>query len=118
VATNSSYPCSISDKRRKKRPSRLKSSAKKILAALNQPYQLDQINHVMTASVGITLFRGTSTSVDDILKQADLSMYRSKDLGRDTCRFFDRRMQAALHERIELEASLRQAIEERQFQLY
>ncbi len=90
----------------------------KILASLNQPYQLDQISHAITASVGITLFRGDTASVDDLLKQADLAMYRSKQSGRDTCRFFDRRMEATLHERIELEASLRQAIEEKQFQLY
>jgi diguanylate cyclase (GGDEF)-like protein len=90
----------------------------KILASLNQPYQLDQIGHAMTASVGITLFQGDSTSVDDLLKQADLAMYRSKQSGRDTCRFFDPRMEATLHERIELEASLRQAIEEKHFQLY
>lgn len=91
---------------------------KKILSSLNQPYQLEQFTHVITASVGVTLFQGDSTTVEDLLKQADLAMYRSKESGRDTCRFFDPRMEAALHERIELEASLRRAIEEQQFELY
>jgi diguanylate cyclase (GGDEF)-like protein/PAS domain S-box-containing protein len=92
--------------------------SEKILASLNQPYFLGGINHRSTASIGITLFKGDSTSIDDLMKQADLAMYKSKDAGRNTLSFFDPNMEHTLKERAVLEEDLRIGIEEQQFILY
>lgn len=92
--------------------------AEKILASLNQPYFLRGINHRSTASIGITLFKGDSTSIDDLMKQADLAMYKSKDAGRNGLSFFDPKMELTLKERAALEEDLRIGIEEKQFVLY
>ncbi len=91
---------------------------KKILASLNQPYHLGAYNHISTASVGITLFKGDGVSDAELLKQADLAMYKSKNSGRNACRFFDPHMETEIYERMSLEKDLRQAIAENQFQLY
>jgi diguanylate cyclase (GGDEF)-like protein/PAS domain S-box-containing protein len=64
----------------------------KILATLGQPYLLDGHEHHSTPSIGITLFRGHHYSIDELLKQADMAMYRSKNAGRNTLRFFDPEM--------------------------
>jgi diguanylate cyclase (GGDEF)-like protein len=65
----------------------------KILTSLNRRYQLAEHPYHNTPSIGITLFKGEQTSLDDLLKQADLAMYQSKAAGRNTLRFFDPGMQ-------------------------
>lgn len=89
--------------------------AEKILAALKKPYQIGNVTHHSTASLGATLFRGTGIPIDELLKQADLSMYRSKAAGRNTFCFFDPAMEIAVKERVALEDDLRQALEKNQF---
>lgn len=61
----------------------------KILATINQPFQLDEHEVHSTSSIGITLFKGHQTSFKDLLKHADLAMYQSKAAGRNTLRFFE-----------------------------
>jgi diguanylate cyclase (GGDEF)-like protein len=94
------------------------SIGEKLLAALNQPFKLGSISHETSGSVGISLFKGNAASVDDLLKQADLAMYKSKDHGRNTCSFFDPYMEASVRERAALEADMRAALHRNQFQLY
>lgn len=92
--------------------------SEKILATLGQSYLLGNLKYICTASIGLTLFKGDAVSVTDLLKQADLALYKSKDSGRNASRFFDPRMEAVIHERMMLEKDLQQAISENQFQLY
>ncbi|MDP2824880.1 MAG: EAL domain-containing protein [Sulfuritalea sp.] len=103
------------------------SVAVKIQAALNQPYLLDlslaagDVNtrsYRCTSSIGITLFRDQSLSVDELMKRADTAMYQAKAAGRNTLRFFDPEMQAVVATRAALDADLRTAIRERQFLLH
>lgn len=88
---------------------------KKILEALKQAYQIGHITHHSTASVGATLFRGNASPIDELLKQADLSMYKSKAAGRNTFCFFDPAMEIAVKERVALEGDLRLALKKNQF---
>ena len=88
-----------------------------ILAILGEPYEVMGQSFRCTASIGIDLF-GDSNSVSDLLKHADLAMYQAKKSGRNTLRFFDAEMQAAMTSRVELEQALRQGLEQRQFVLY
>ena len=90
----------------------------KILDVLNQPYQLNEHEHHSSSSIGITLFSGNQTSIEELLKQADLAMYQSKMAGRNTLRFFDQRMQLLVNDRVSLVADLREAIQQQQFLLY
>lgn len=92
--------------------------AKKILSTLNQPYLLDGITYQSTASMGITLFHGNNITSDELMKQADLAMYQSKEVGRNTLSFFDPAMESSLKERSKLEEEMRRGIEEEQFVLY
>jgi len=84
--------------------------AEKLLAHLNQPFELDGGQHYSTPSIGITLFGDERLSVDELLKRADLAMYQAKAAGRNTQRFFDPDMQAAVNARSNLEADLRQGL--------
>jgi diguanylate cyclase (GGDEF)-like protein/PAS domain S-box-containing protein len=90
----------------------------KILAAFAPPYELAGQEHHSTGSIGVTLFSDARETVDDLLKRADLAMYKAKEGGRNTLRFFDPEMQAAVTARAELEKELRRGVREGQFVLH
>lgn len=90
----------------------------KILTALCEPYVFQNFTHHGSASIGVTLINDGNRSVDDLLKRADLAMYKAKDCGRNSLRFFDPEMQANITARSELESDMRIGIEEGQFLLY
>ncbi len=88
-----------------------KKRAEDLHELLNLPYPLqDSIFHC-TVSIGVNLFDSQSTSIDDLLRNADVAMYQAKDNGRNTIRFFDPRMQALLETRASIEFDLRGAQE-------
>lgn len=92
--------------------------ARKILSSLACSYRLDTLDRHSTASMGITLFRGQGVPVEDLLKQADLAMSKSKESGRNALHFFDPAMQATIDARTALESGLRNALLENQFVLH
>lgn len=94
------------------------SIGKKILSLLSESYVLEGIPYQSTASIGITLFNGDEVSDDELMKQADLAMYKSKEFGRNSLSFFDPQMESSLKERALLEEEIRRGIEEKQFILY
>ena len=61
----------------------------KILAALNEPYNLGPHHHSSTPSIGATIFTGSENSPADVLRQADMAMYEAKAKGRNRLRFFE-----------------------------
>jgi diguanylate cyclase (GGDEF)-like protein/PAS domain S-box-containing protein len=90
----------------------------KILAVLNETYDLGIYKHHSTPSIGVTLFVNHQETIDELLKRADLAMYQAKAAGRNTLRFFDPDMQASVTARAAMEVDLRKAIVEKQFLLH
>ena len=90
----------------------------KILSALNRYYLIKEQEFHCTASIGTSLFIDRGASADELLRYADMAMSQAKKAGRNTIRFFDPKMQAALEARTILEADLRQALAGQQFRLY
>lgn len=92
--------------------------AAKILASLNHPYQLGDVLCNSSASIGATIFKGQNASIETLMKQVDLAMYRAKDGGRNCARFFDPSMEAVVVSRAALEKDLRNAVATQQFVLH
>ena len=90
----------------------------KIIASLNQPYQLGLHLHYSTPSIGVTLFQDHLLGIEELLQQADIAMYQAKKAGRNSMRFFDQHMQDAINPRASMENDLNKALEREQFQLY
>ncbi|MFM0207037.1 EAL domain-containing protein [Paraburkholderia sediminicola] len=90
----------------------------RILAVLGRAYELNGVQFRSTASIGVTVFNGVQTSTDELFKQADLAMYKSKERGRNVMCFFDPAMQTAVLRRAELEVGLRHAIEQNRIVLH
>ncbi|MDE2477300.1 MAG: diguanylate cyclase, partial [Betaproteobacteria bacterium] len=79
--------------------------------ALARRYQLGAQSLYCTASIGITLFRGRDATMESVLRHADLAMYRAKNAGRNSVRFFEPQMQTELNARNALETDLRAGLE-------
>ena len=94
------------------------TAARNILATFDKSYQLSLVTHHSTASIGATLFQGSSISIDELMKQADLSMYKAKSAGRNRFCFFDPAMAAGIKQRMALQEEMIRALEARQFLLY
>ncbi|QID19585.1 EAL domain-containing protein [Nitrogeniibacter mangrovi] len=90
--------------------SRAEAMAAQIHAAIAEPLALNGIACHTTLSVGITLFRDQDNAVETLLRQADLALNQAKDAGRDTHRFYNPAMQAAMEQRAALEDGLRRAL--------
>jgi diguanylate cyclase (GGDEF)-like protein/PAS domain S-box-containing protein len=95
-----------------------KTVGEKIRVNLSELYQISGKEFRNTTSIGITLFGEPGVGIDELMKQADIAMYEAKAAGRDTVRFFDPDLQAAIHIRAELEADLFQGIKENHLVLY
>ena len=92
--------------------------AHKILETLAQPYSLRQHSYSSTPSIGIVVFMQDVESMDDLLKKADVAMYQAKAAGRNTARFFDPVMQAAVATHAELAKEIRQGLQRQEFVLH
>jgi len=92
--------------------------AQKVLAALNQPYQIEGCEMHSTPSIGIALFLDAQQPVQELLKRADLAMYQAKAQGRNMLCFFDPAMQAAASARSALEGDIRLGLARAEFLLH
>jgi diguanylate cyclase (GGDEF)-like protein len=84
--------------------------AERIVSAFRKPFTLDSREALITTSVGIALTTGT-TSPAELLRDADTAMYRAKRSGRNAAAPFTPEMRAITLRRIEIETSLRPALE-------
>jgi diguanylate cyclase (GGDEF)-like protein/PAS domain S-box-containing protein len=92
--------------------------ADRILDRLRAPHRIGIDDVVVTASVGIAMSSSGYTSGERLLHDADLAMYRAKATGRARCQVFDPSMHEAAVRQLRLEAELREAVGQRQFEVY
>jgi diguanylate cyclase (GGDEF)-like protein/PAS domain S-box-containing protein len=92
--------------------------AQKIMATFTKPFNLYGKEVFVSASIGITLFPTDSLDQDILIQNADTAMYRAKELGRNSFRFYTPEMNARALEKLSLESSLRRALERSEFLLY
>jgi len=92
--------------------------AEKVLASLGEPYRLGGHAYHVTPSIGIVLFPEAVETGEDVLKQADMAMYRSKHEGRNTIRFYNPQMHKSAQRRLALEQELRNAIDRLELRLH
>jgi predicted signal transduction protein with EAL and GGDEF domain len=85
--------------------------AERIIAALAAPFQLSGQEVFVTTSIGIALHDATHAAPADLLRDADVALYRAKDAGRSGFVVFDHTMGVATRRRVTIEADLRVAIE-------
>ncbi|WP_418141228.1 EAL domain-containing protein [Marinobacter sp. MA] len=97
---------------------RVEKVCEKVRDALNEPYDLNGIDYTGTPSIGVTLFFDHDTSLEELLGQADMAMFRAKEDGRNCIRFYDAMMQKKVSERLAMESDLRLAIRKNQLAVH
>jgi diguanylate cyclase (GGDEF)-like protein len=99
-------------------PADATSLAQRIISVVSEPYDIDGHQVVVGASVGIAVGPADGTTPEQIIRNADLALYRAKGDGRGTYRFFEQEMDAQMQARRELESDLRKALTGGEFELY
>ncbi|HEV3180684.1 MAG TPA: EAL domain-containing protein [Steroidobacteraceae bacterium] len=85
--------------------------ARSLLTEVSRPFQLNQHEVFLTASVGIAFCPRDAENVIDLIRNADAAMYYSKQNGGNTFAFYSPEMNAAAVERLMLKSKLRRALE-------
>jgi len=97
---------------------RVEKVCEKVRDALTESYDLNGIEYTGTPSIGVTLFHDHDTSLEELLSQADMAMFRAKEDGRNCIRFYDCMMQKEVSERLAMESDLRLAIRRNQLAVH
>lgn len=91
--------------------------AQRIQEAFSAPFVLANQNLYISASIGIALNTADHETAQDVLRDADIAMYRAKARGRGCHELFDQAMGAHAKKALKLETELHEAVERREFQL-
>ncbi|HUD28033.1 MAG TPA: EAL domain-containing protein [Novosphingobium sp.] len=94
---------------------RVEQVAERVIHRLSQPYEIDHHTLFVGASIGSAIGPRDGSSVETLMRNADLALYRSKDVGGNTHRTYEPSLHAHAEERRKLEFALRRALERHEF---
>ena len=92
--------------------------AERLSDRLSHPYLIDGLDIAISASIGIARSPSEGRVAPDLIQNADMALERAKAEGRKTIRFFEADMDTARKERRALEADLRKAVAQEEFELF
>ena len=92
--------------------------ASRITQALNAPIKLNNQEFHIGVSIGITIFPEDGDTAEDLIKNADMAMYKAKTLGKNRYQYFSESIGNDQLARVQLEQKLHKAIENHSFELY
>jgi len=92
--------------------------AERMQAELATPFVVNQQEIVISASIGIAASTTPHTQAEDLLRDADIAMYRAKRAGKARCEVSDTAMHEAAVKRLRLETDLRKAFEQGEFRVF
>jgi len=92
--------------------------AGRVQSELATPFEVNQQNIVISASIGIASSASPHLNAEDLLRDADIAMYRAKKAGKARCEVFDTAMHASAVKRLRLETDLRKALDQNEFRVY
>lgn len=93
-------------------------TGEKIREVMNLPFELEGETVYASASVGISLYPENGSNLEELMREADIAMYKAKEKGKNGFEFYAPRMQETIMARRELENGLRRALEEERLELY
>jgi len=99
-------------------PAVLNRIAQKLQDAVSQPFEIEEHDIYVTSSIGISVYPDDGDAPEELLKHADVAMYRSKELGRNTYQFFDADLAERRLKQHTLEAALRNAVKDHALRLH
>ncbi|ROM17486.1 diguanylate cyclase (GGDEF) domain-containing protein [Pseudomonas sp. NFPP10] len=98
-------------------PEQAAKIAEKLIERLSINQQIDGLEVVLGASIGIAIYPDCGSNLDGLLRAADIAMYEAKRAGRQQYRYYDHEMNGRARSRLMLEESVRSAVERKEFTL-
>ncbi len=92
--------------------------ADKLLAAFAGPLAVDTKSYYVTVSIGLTMHPEDGATAEELFKNADLAMYKAKELGKNRYVFFDQWMDESVRQKMAVERDLREAISRQELRLW
>lgn len=92
--------------------------AQKIVDVMKEVILISSHNLYVSASIGISIYPNDASSESNLIKYADVAMYKAKEEGRNKYQFYSSEMSSYIFERVVMESSLRIAIEKEEFVVY
>ena len=89
-----------------------------ILESLTRPFLLNNHNHFISCSMGISIYPRDDTQPDGLIGKADMAMYRAKKLGKNNFQFYSEELERLALHQLELEDKLRVAISTNQIRIH
>jgi diguanylate cyclase (GGDEF)-like protein/PAS domain S-box-containing protein len=99
-------------------PKEASGFATRLIQILSAGYDIDGIEVVIGASIGIALSPGDGTTSEELMRNADMALYRAKSDGGGVHRFFEREMDRQAQRRRDMEVDLRRAFANGEFELH
>jgi len=99
-------------------PKEVSDFATRVIEVLSAAYEVDGHDVIIGASIGVALSPGDGTTSEELLRNADLALYRAKQDGGGVHRFFEREMDRQVQKRRDMELDLRRALANGEFELH
>jgi diguanylate cyclase (GGDEF)-like protein/PAS domain S-box-containing protein len=99
-------------------PNEASDYATRLIEILSAGYDIDGVEVVIGASIGIALSPGDGTTSEELMRNADMALYRAKSDGGGVHRFFEREMDRQAQKRRDMEVDLRHAFANGEFELH
>ena len=92
--------------------------AQKLLIEIKKPIIVEGVENRVSASIGVSIYPDDGVDINTLIKHADISMYKSKNAGKDRITFYENRMSDESDKRLKLKNDIYHALEKNQFELY
>jgi diguanylate cyclase (GGDEF)-like protein/PAS domain S-box-containing protein len=99
-------------------PEAVKKAAELMLNCFNAPLEIEKSRFYLTASIGVTVYPADGKTLEEILKNVDAALFTAKTKGKNTITYFDKSIRQSMHNKVEMEAYLRTAIDNAEFCLH
>ncbi len=90
----------------------------KMLTALERPFMIEGQEAFVGASAGIAIYPFDDSDIDNLVKNADVAMFRAKEHGGNSYQYYEAQMNSKALERLKIEGALRYALERNEFELH
>ncbi|MBB5320900.1 putative bifunctional diguanylate cyclase/phosphodiesterase [Marinobacter oulmenensis] len=91
---------------------------RKVIAALNEPFNMDGKSIVISASIGVATYPDAGDNAENLLRRANRAMFEAKRDPGTSYRFYDHQLHVSVGHQLRLEADLRSALRGRELELY
>jgi diguanylate cyclase (GGDEF)-like protein/PAS domain S-box-containing protein len=96
----------------------IRKAAEELLDVIDDPYHIDEYEQYVTASAGVSVYPDDGKDDHALVKNADIAMYRAKDLGRNAFQLYAPSLEATIQMRLSQEKLLRHALGNNEFVVY